>query len=127
MNTLQDIKLNHLISYRIHSNDTDITMLSIINHGFIEKGKMSYLTKDGEQNKFIEEINNDHCKVVSINEVDFKGSLYGWFRDNRLHSDKEIVFYPTLTNGIQYKGSSWRYALLIEPTDDNIKVNIIFE
>jgi len=116
---------NKLIAFFSSVDKTNPTMLNIINHGVVKNGTIEYLSTNGIKKQPIDNI--EMCKVFDVSEIDYKDSLYWWFRKNNGHYDKQIVINENLETGEIYQGNCWRYKLLINPTEKEIELKIIFD
>lgn len=115
-----------LITHNVFKSDTS-NFLSVINFGFEKGGKISYLTKDGQQFKTKQEIENNCTKVKELNDIDFKSSLYHWYKSNPKAYDKPINIDFNITTGEVYRERCWVFPLLIEQTETTIKIKPIFD
>lgn len=116
---------NKLIAFFCYVDKTNPSMLNIINHGIVKNGNIEYLSKNGIKKQPIDNI--EMCKVFDVSEIDYKDSLYWWFSKNQGHHDKQIVINENLETGEIYQGNFWRYKLLINPTEKEIELKIIFD
>jgi hypothetical protein len=114
-----------LIAHHIFKSD-NFTMLNIINAGTEVNGKIKYLTSDGWQNKTKAEIENNCTKVIELQNIDFKDSLYYWFKRNPQAYSKAIEIDNSITNGEVYRGNCWTFSLKIQQTENKILINPLF-
>lgn len=99
---------------------------AVINYGQITQGCISYLSKDGEKTSKLSEI--ESCfKIIPCSGIDYKRSLYHWIKSNPIHHDKQFVLDELITTGEVYKQYGWRFSLMIQVGESNIKVKPIFD
>ena len=108
--------------FRYNPNKTH-SMLDVINVGKFDSENLHFTTNYGLQVKPISEVECDTTKVVNLTDIDYKDSLYWWFKQYPKEVGKEVVLDLTLNKGLEYKGNCWHFGLFIQVTDDKILVN----
>ena len=101
---------------------------TVINFGTLNGDILTYETKAGVQHKNIHEF--DSCfKLHKLEDFDWKESLHYWSKErkNQVHYGKPFVIDEELNTGEKYRGNTWHLALLIQPTETEVKVKVIFE
>ena len=113
------------ILFKIFNSEKN-NMLSLINIGYKDENGITYNTKNGKQTKKEDEFINE-VEIININEIDFKDSLFYWFRrkENEKHLNKNIIYNEDLKDGQEYYVNGWACGLLINPSDNCINLKII--
>ncbi len=65
--------------------------------------------------------------LCTIKDLDIAGGLHHWYHKNYSQVGKPIVIDDTIQTGEIYRGNMWHLGLMIQPTDTELKVKIIFD
>lgn len=102
-------------------------MLDIINWGTkVGEDSINMFTKDGYVTKLKSDVNDGYVKLVNIEDINVKESLYWWFKSHQGEHNKVLVFDENLEAGERYFGNCWRMGLLLSSTENELKYNFIF-
>jgi hypothetical protein len=107
------------------------TLLSVGNFcEVISDNSFRLLTNIGYVKKTKEELEKDRWEIIDFNEIDVRGSLWKYFKQNNLSSDIELIKDETLTedNSLFYNDNGFfRIPLLLKTTTNKIFYNFYLE
>lgn len=115
-----------LILHRIFK-DGKKTCLHVINWGEWVGNKVRYETADGVKCESVSEISDSTTAVCNFEDLDIKGSLYHWLKNNGSAYSKSVEIDYSLSVGEVYKGNCWHMGLLINNEGETLKVKPIYQ